>query len=67
MAYSLPAAQTAIAILSDPKKIPLLITSDIMVGETSTYADYVFPDLTYLARWLHLFVRPPRDVDDPQP
>jgi tetrathionate reductase subunit A len=49
--YSLPAAHTGIAILSDPKKIPLVITSDIMVGETSMYADYVFPDLTYLERW----------------
>lgn len=51
MAYSLPAAQTAIEILSDPKKIPLVITSDILVGETSSYADYVFPDLSYLERW----------------
>jgi tetrathionate reductase subunit A len=51
MAYSLPANQTAIAILSDPKKIPLVITSDILIGETSTYADYVFPDLSYLERW----------------
>lgn len=51
MAYSLPAAQTGIAILSDPKKIPLVITSDILVGETSTYADYIFPDLSFLERW----------------
>ncbi|HEY6004437.1 MAG TPA: molybdopterin dinucleotide binding domain-containing protein [Anaeromyxobacter sp.] len=51
MAYSLPANQTAIAILSDPKKIPLVLTSDILVGETSTYADYVFPDLSWLERW----------------
>ena len=51
MAYSLPAAQTVIEILSDPKKIPLIITSDILVGETSTYADYIFPDLSYLERW----------------
>ncbi len=51
MAYSLPAAHTVIEILSDPKKIPLIITSDILVGETSTYADYIFPDLSYLERW----------------
>jgi anaerobic selenocysteine-containing dehydrogenase len=49
--YSLPAGHALIEILSDPKKIPLFITSDITVGETSTYADYVFPDLTYLERW----------------
>jgi tetrathionate reductase subunit A len=51
MAYSLPAAHTVIATLADPKKIPLLITSDLMVGETSTYADYVFPDVSFLERW----------------
>jgi anaerobic selenocysteine-containing dehydrogenase len=49
--YSLPAAHTVIEILADPKKIPLVITSDILVGETSTYSDYVFPDLSYLERW----------------
>ncbi len=49
--YSLPAGQTNIDILSDPKKIPLIIASDIIVGETSLYADYIFPDLTYLERW----------------
>ncbi|KAF0232818.1 MAG: tetrathionate reductase subunit [Desulfovibrionaceae bacterium] len=49
--YSLPAGHALAAILADPKKIPLFITSDITVGETSIYADYVFPDLTYLERW----------------
>jgi tetrathionate reductase subunit A len=49
--YALPAAHKVIETLADPKKIPLIITSDILVGETSTYADYVFPDLSYLERW----------------
>jgi anaerobic selenocysteine-containing dehydrogenase len=49
--YSLPGGQTNIEILSDPNKIPLVITSDITIGETSMYADYIFPDLTYLERW----------------
>ncbi len=49
--YSLPAGHTLIDILRDPKKIPLFICSDITVGETSMYADYIFPDLTYLERW----------------
>ncbi len=49
--YSLPGGHTAIEILSDPKKLPLFIASDIMVGETSMYADYIFPDLSYLERW----------------
>ncbi|MCW5853552.1 MAG: molybdopterin-dependent oxidoreductase [Anaerolineae bacterium] len=49
--YSLPAGNTNIEILKDPKKLPLVICSDIVVGETSMYADYIFPDLTYLERW----------------
>jgi anaerobic selenocysteine-containing dehydrogenase len=50
-AYSLPAGHTNIEILADPTKIPLFIASDITIGETSMYADYIFPDLTYLERW----------------
>ncbi len=49
--YSLPAGHKQIEILSDPKKLPLFIASDIVIGETSMFADYIFPDLTYLERW----------------
>ncbi len=49
--YSLPSGHTLINILKDPKKLPLFIASDIVVGETSMYADYIFPDTTYLERW----------------
>jgi anaerobic selenocysteine-containing dehydrogenase len=49
--YSLPSGHTLIDILRDTKKLPLFFTSDIVVGETSMYADYIFPDLTYLERW----------------
>jgi len=49
--YALPAGHTNIEILADVKKIPLFITSDIVIGETSTYADYIFPDVSYLERW----------------
>jgi anaerobic selenocysteine-containing dehydrogenase len=49
--YSLPAGHTTIDILVDTKKIPLHIASDILIGETSSYADYIFPDLSYLERW----------------
>jgi len=49
--YSLPAGHKQIEILCDPKKIPLIFASDIVIGETSMYADYIFPDLTYLERW----------------
>lgn len=50
-AYALPAGQTNIEILADPHKIPLVIAPDILVGTTSMYADYIFPDITYLERW----------------
>lgn len=50
-AYSLPAGNTNIEVLKDPKKIPLIVASDIVVGETSMYADYIFPDFSYLERW----------------
>lgn len=49
--YSLPAGNTNIPILSDPKKLPLFIAIDPFIGETSMYADYIFPDTTYLERW----------------
>ena len=49
--YALPAGHTNIEILSDPEKLPLFVASDIVVGETSMYADYIFPDLTFLERW----------------
>ncbi len=49
--YSLPAGNTNIPILSDPQKLPLFIAIDAFIGETSMYADYIFPDLMYLERW----------------
>jgi tetrathionate reductase subunit A len=49
--YSLPAGQTNIKILCDLEKVPLFVTSDILIGTTSMYSDYIFPDLSYLERW----------------
>ncbi|MBA4379573.1 MAG: molybdopterin oxidoreductase [Anaerolinea sp.] len=49
--YSLPGGNTWIEILSDVEKLPLFVASDIIVGETSMYADYIFPDVTFLERW----------------
>jgi tetrathionate reductase subunit A len=49
--YSLPAGHTLNEILADPAKVPLFATWDILVGPTSIYADYIFPDLSYLERW----------------
>jgi anaerobic selenocysteine-containing dehydrogenase len=49
--YALPAGHTNIEILADVEKVPLYFASDILVGSTSMYADYIFPDLSYLERW----------------
>jgi len=49
--YALPAGHTNIQILQDTDKLPLFVASDIVIGPTSMYADYIFPDLSYLERW----------------
>ena len=48
---SAPRGSEMQSILKDPKKIPLLVVSDITLSETASMADYVLPDLTYLERW----------------
>ncbi|MEX0776110.1 MAG: molybdopterin-dependent oxidoreductase [Phycisphaeraceae bacterium] len=49
--YALPAGHTNTEILSDLDKVPLYIANDILIGSTSMYADYIFPDLSFLERW----------------
>ncbi len=49
--YALPAGHTNTQILSDTEKLPLYIAVDILIGSTSMYADYIFPDLSFLERW----------------
>ncbi|MCS6953307.1 MAG: molybdopterin-dependent oxidoreductase [Bryobacteraceae bacterium] len=49
--YALPAGHSLIPTLLDTDKIPLFVCSDIVVGETTRYADYIFPDLSFLERW----------------
>jgi anaerobic selenocysteine-containing dehydrogenase len=49
--YALPAGQTNVRALLDLARVPLYFASDITVGVTSMYADYVFPDLHFLERW----------------
>lgn len=49
--YALPAGHTNIEVLADVNKLPLFFCSDIIIGTTSMYADYIFPDLSYLERW----------------
>lgn len=49
--YSIPGGQAQLKTILDPEKVPLLISCDIIVGDTSQYSDYIFPDITYLERW----------------
>jgi len=49
--YSIPGGLAQLRTLLDPAKIPLYIACDIVIGESSMYADYIFPDLTYLERF----------------
>jgi anaerobic selenocysteine-containing dehydrogenase len=46
-----PAGHKMIDMLKDPDRVPLFIACDIVIGETSMYADYILPDLSYLERW----------------
>jgi tetrathionate reductase subunit A len=58
-ALSVPGAtQETINTLRDTKKIPLIVDCDIVISETSMYADYIIPDLTYLERWATPHVTP---------
>jgi anaerobic selenocysteine-containing dehydrogenase len=50
-ALSCPGAQKVIETLVDTDKIPLLMSCDIVIGETSMYADYIFPDTAIWERW----------------
>jgi len=49
--YALPAGHTNIQALCDVDKLPLFVANDILIGMTSMYADYIFPDLSFLERW----------------
>ncbi|MHB1654367.1 MAG: molybdopterin-dependent oxidoreductase [Desulfitobacteriaceae bacterium] len=51
-AYSIPGVKDkVIAGLKDTKKVPLFISTDIVIGDTTMYADYILPDVTYLEQW----------------
>lgn len=50
-AYASPAGNVFIEQLCDTEKLPLHISCDIVVGETSMYADYIFPDKAIWERW----------------
>ena len=46
-----PAAQMSMQTILDLKKTPLYIASDVAVGETSMFSDYIFPDYAIWERW----------------
>lgn len=46
--HSIPGGKRYIDTLKDPDKIPLFISVDTQVSETSVYADYIVPDCMYL-------------------
>ena len=50
-AFSSPAAHKNIEVLVDTEKLPLFFACDIVIGETSMYADYLFPDTAIWERW----------------
>jgi tetrathionate reductase subunit A len=50
-ALATPAGHLQIAMLRDTERLPLFIATDVTIAETSMYADYLFPDLSYLERW----------------
>ena len=51
-AYSIPGMKDIIIkTLKDTKKVPLFISTDIVIGDTTMFADYILPDVTYLEQW----------------
>ncbi len=49
--YAAPAGNPTLETLADMEKIPLFIACDVVIGETSMYADYLFPDTAIWERW----------------
>ncbi len=58
-ALATPAGSEQIKMLADTSKVPLFIADDIVIAETSMYADYLFPDITSVERWAFLGSPPP--------
>jgi anaerobic selenocysteine-containing dehydrogenase len=63
--YSMPGSGLATDMLTDidPNnssmyKVPLAITTEIVMGETSKYCDYILPDVSYLERWASPHIAP---------
>jgi len=54
--YSVPGQHNKEMIdkIKDPANISLIIASDIVIGDTSMYADYIMPDTTFMERWVQI-------------
>ncbi|MEF2292745.1 molybdopterin-dependent oxidoreductase [Virgibacillus dokdonensis] len=48
---SAPNGQIQEQALKDPEILPLYVASDVQIGDTSKYADFILPDTVYLERW----------------
>lgn len=48
---SAPNGQIQEQALMDTDVLPLYVASDVQIGDTSKYADFILPDTTYLERW----------------
>lgn len=55
---SSPGAHRQASTLANPEKIKLVVSFDTTVGDSSAYADYVLPDMTYLERFSHESIYP---------
>ncbi len=50
--YATPAArEIGEQVLADESKLRLVVSFDILIGETAKWADYILPDTTWLERW----------------
>lgn len=48
---AVPGSQAQLDVYADPEKLPLLWTTDPVLSEAASYADYAFPDTTYVERF----------------
>ncbi|CCQ97704.1 Tetrathionate reductase subunit A [[Clostridium] ultunense Esp] len=51
--YTVPGLyqKDVIEALKDPKRLPLIISIDVVMGETTSFADYILPDTVFYESW----------------
>ncbi len=50
-AFAAPGGNPVLEAIADPNVIPLVFADDIVIGETTMYCDYLFPDTAIWERW----------------